>query len=83
MPVAQHLNDFNTIINQLSSVKIEFDDEKCALIYLFHYRIVGKPWKWLLVFFAGKSKLKYYDICDLILAEEARRKDSGKTSSLG
>ena len=25
--VAQHLNEFNTITNQLSSVEIEFDDE--------------------------------------------------------
>ena len=28
--VAQHLNEFNTITNQLSSVEIEFDDEICA-----------------------------------------------------
>ena len=33
-PVAQHLNEFNTITNQLSSVKIDFDDEICALIVL-------------------------------------------------
>ena len=25
--VAQHLNEFNTITNQLSSVEIDFDDE--------------------------------------------------------
>ncbi|KAG6706623.1 hypothetical protein I3842_07G230600 [Carya illinoinensis] len=31
---------------------------------------------------AGKSKLKYDDIRDLILAEEVRRKDSGETSGL-
>ena len=33
-PVAQHLNEFNTITNQLSMVGIEFDDEVCALILL-------------------------------------------------
>ena len=33
-PVAQHLNEFNTITNQLSMVGIEFDDEVHALILL-------------------------------------------------
>ena len=33
-PVAQHLNEFNTITNQLSMVEIEFDDEVRALILL-------------------------------------------------
>ena len=33
-PVAQHLNEFNIITNQLSSVEIDFDDEICALIVL-------------------------------------------------
>ena len=32
--VAQHLNEFYTITNQLSSVEIDFDDEICALIVL-------------------------------------------------
>ena len=34
MTVTQHLNEFNTITNQLSSVKIDFDDEIRALILL-------------------------------------------------
>jgi hypothetical protein len=25
--VAEHLNEFNTVTNQLSSVKVDFDDE--------------------------------------------------------
>ena len=32
--VAQHLNEFNTITNQLSSVEIDFDNEIRALIVL-------------------------------------------------
>ena len=32
--VAQHLNEFNTITNQLSSVEVDFDDEIRALIIL-------------------------------------------------
>ena len=31
----------------------------------------------------GKEKLKYNDIRDLILAEEIRRRDAGKTSGFG
>ena len=34
MLVTQHLNEFNTITNQLSSVEIDFDDEIRALILL-------------------------------------------------
>ena len=33
-PVAHHLNEFNTITNQLSTMEIEFDDEVHALILL-------------------------------------------------
>jgi hypothetical protein len=32
--VADHLNDFNTVTNQLSSVKVDFDDEVRALLIL-------------------------------------------------
>ena len=32
--VAQHLNEFNTITNQMSSVEIDFDDEIRVLIVL-------------------------------------------------
>uniref|UniRef100_A0A0D3AD50 Reverse transcriptase Ty1/copia-type domain-containing protein n=1 Tax=Brassica oleracea var. oleracea TaxID=109376 RepID=A0A0D3AD50_BRAOL len=32
--VTAHVNEFNTIVNQLSSVEIEFDDEVRALILL-------------------------------------------------
>ena len=32
-PVAQHLNEFNTITNQLSSVEIQFDDEVRAIVH--------------------------------------------------
>jgi hypothetical protein len=32
--IAYHLNEFNTVTNQLSSVKVEFDDEVRALLIL-------------------------------------------------
>jgi hypothetical protein len=60
--VAQHLNEFNTITNQLSSVEIDFDDEIHALIVL-----VSLPNSWEAVRMAmsnsvGKSKLSYKDV---------------------
>ena len=32
--VVEHLNKFNTIVNQLVPMEIKFDDEVCALILL-------------------------------------------------
>uniref|UniRef100_A0A7N2QZR7 Integrase catalytic domain-containing protein n=1 Tax=Quercus lobata TaxID=97700 RepID=A0A7N2QZR7_QUELO len=81
--VAQHLNKFNTITNQLSSVEIDFDDEIRALIVLAFL-----PNNWEAIRMAvsnstGKEKLKYNDIQDLILAEEIRKRDVGETSGSG
>ncbi|RVW28808.1 Retrovirus-related Pol polyprotein from transposon TNT 1-94 [Vitis vinifera] len=81
--ITQHLNEFNTITNQLSSVKIDFDDEIRALIVL-----ASLPNSWEAIRMAvsnstGKEKLKYNDIRDLILAEEIRRRDAGETSGSG
>ena len=68
--IAQHLNEFNTITNQLLSIEIDFDDEIRALIVL-----ASLPNSWGEIRMAvsnsiGQEKLKYNDIRDLILAEE-------------
>ena len=81
--VAQHLNEFNTITNQLSSVEIDFDDEIRALIVL-----ASLPNSWEVMRMAisnstGKEKLKYNDIRDLILAEEICKRDASKTLGSG
>ena len=57
--VAQHLNEFNTITNQLSSIEIDFDDEIRVLIVL-----ASLPNSWEAMRIAvsnstGKEKLKY------------------------
>jgi acyl-activating enzyme 14 len=78
--VTQHLNNFNTITNQLLSVEIEFDDEICALILLASLPSSWEGMRTAVRNSAGKFKLKYDDIRDLILAEEVRRKDSGENS---
>ncbi|RVW40727.1 Retrovirus-related Pol polyprotein from transposon TNT 1-94 [Vitis vinifera] len=75
--VAQHLNEFNTITNQLSSIEIDFDDEIYALIVL-----TSLPNSWEAMRMA-EEKLKYNDIRDLILAEEIHRRDAGKTLGSG
>jgi acyl-activating enzyme 14 len=81
--VTQHLNNFNTITNQLSYVEIEFDDEIRALILLASLPSSWEGMRTAVSNSVGKSKLKYDDIQDLILAEEVRRKDSGESSSSG
>ena len=74
--VAQHLNEFNTITSQSSSVEIDFDDEIRALIVLASLPNSWKAIKMAVSNFAVKSKLKY-DIRDFILSEEVRRRDAG------
>ena len=78
--VAQHLNEFNTITNQLSFVEINFDDEIRALIVLASLPNSWEAIRMTVSNSTGKEKLKYNDIRDLILAEEICRKDVGETS---
>ena len=61
-PMAQHLNEFNTITNQLSSVEIDFDDEIRALIVLASLPNSWEAVRMAVCNSAGKSKLKYEDI---------------------
>ena len=61
-PIAQYLNEFNTITNQLSTVGIEFDDEVCALILLASLPNSWEAMRMTMSNSAGKRKLKYDDI---------------------
>ena len=81
--VAQHLNEFNTITNQLSSIEIDFDDEIYALIVLASLPNSWEAMRMAISNSTGKEKLKHNDIQDLILVEEIRRRDAGKTSGSG
>ena len=60
--VAQHLNEFNTITNQLSSVEIDFDDEIYALIVLASLPNNWEAMRMVVSNSIGKEKLKYNDI---------------------
>ena len=75
-PVAQYLNEFNTITNQLSTVGIEFDDEVHALILLASLPNSWEAMRMAMSNSARKNKLKYDDIRDLILSEEVHKKDA-------
>jgi len=78
--VAQHLNEFNTIPNQLSYVEIDVDDEIHSLIVLASLPNNSEAMRMAVSNATGKEKLKYNNIQDLIMAEEIRRKDVGETS---
>ena len=79
--VADHLNEFNTITNQLSSVKVDFDDEVGALLILCS---LPKSWNVLVMAvsnsISGSNTLKFDDVDGVILSEKMRRKSTGETS---
>ena len=60
--VAQHLNEFNFITNQLSSMKIYFYDEIRALIVLVSLPNSWEAMRMVVSNSIGKEKLKYNDI---------------------
>jgi hypothetical protein len=69
--VADHLNKFNTVTNQLSSLKVDFDDEVMALLILFSLPesrngLVMAISKYL----SGSNTLKFYDVVGVVLSEE-------------
>jgi mannose-6-phosphate isomerase class I len=68
--VADHLNEFNTVTNQLSSVKVDFDDEVRALLILCSLLEI---WNGLVMVvsnsFSGSNTLKFDDVVGVILNE--------------
>ena len=81
--VAQHLNKFNTITNQLSFVEIDFDEEIHALIILASLPNSLEAMRMAISNSIGKEKLKHNDIRDLILAKEIHRRDVRETLGYG
>ena len=60
--VATCLNEFNMIVNQLSSIEIDFDDEVCALILLASLLNSWEPMRAIVSNFVGSAKLKFNDV---------------------
>lgn len=80
--VVNHLNDFNTVTSQLSSLKVVFDDEIRALLILSS---LPESWNSLVMAISnsifGSNTLKFDDVVGVILSEEMRRKSTNETST--
>jgi hypothetical protein len=80
--IADHLNEFNTVTNQLSSVKVDFDDEVRALLILCS---LPQRWNDLVMVVSncvsGSNTLKFDDVVGVIISEEMRWKSTGETTS--
>jgi hypothetical protein len=71
--VVDHLNEFNMITNQLSFVKVYFDDEVRALLILCSF---PERWNGLVMAVSNSvsssNTLKFDDVVGVILSEEMR-----------
>ena len=69
--VANHLNESSTITSQLSSVKVNFDDEVRDLLILFS---LPKSWNGLVMAISNSvlrsNTLQFDDVVSVILSEE-------------
>jgi hypothetical protein len=69
--VADHLNEFNMVTNQLSSIKVDFDDEVRALLILCS---LPESWNGLVMAVSnsvsGSNTLKFDDVVGVILSEK-------------
>lgn len=78
----EHLNNFNALISQLSSVEMKFDDEMVAVAFLC---TLSEDWSPVVTAVSNSvprsEKLKFEDVTAKILSEETKRKLSGESSS--
>ena len=77
----KHLNDFNEVTDQLTSVNITFSDEIRALLVLGQ---LPESWRGIVTAIsssAGKSSLKFDDVVSMILTEEIRMQSYSASTS--
>jgi len=80
--VTDHLNEFNRVTSQLSSVNVNFDDEIGALLILCS---LPESYNSLVMvvsnFVSSLNTLKFDDVVGVILSKEMRRKNTSEMSS--
>ncbi|GFS43661.1 hypothetical protein Acr_00g0086260 [Actinidia rufa] len=77
--VAEHTSEFQSLVNQLTSVDLQFDDEMQALLLLSS---LLESWETLVVSLSNSTpngKLTTSMIMDALFNEEARRREMGST----
>jgi len=78
--VADHLNQFNTVSTQLSSIWVNFDDEFRAMLFLCSFL---ESWNGLVMAInnsiSRSSTLTFDDVVGAILSKEMRWKSSSET----
>jgi hypothetical protein len=78
--IVDHLNTFNTLIVQLTSMEVKFEDEDKAITLLCS---LPESWDNLVtsISFSSTDVLDYDSVVGALLAEEMRRKSSQETST--
>ena len=72
-----HLHDFNTLISQLVSIGVKFEDDDKAITLLCS---LPNSWDNLIVVIGGGDKeLSHETVCAALLSEKTRRKGSGSS----
>ncbi|GFS34657.1 phytosylfokine-alpha receptor 2 [Actinidia rufa] len=77
--VAEHTSEFQNLVNQLTSVDLQFDDEMQALLLLSSFL---ESWETLVVSLSNSApngKLTTSMVMDALFNEEARRREMGST----
>ncbi|GFS38384.1 ADP/ATP carrier 2 [Actinidia rufa] len=78
--VAEHTSEFQSLVNQLTSVDLQFDDEMQALLLLSS---LPESWETLVVSLSNSApngKLTTSMVMDALFNEEARRREMGSTN---
>jgi len=77
-----HVNEFNTIVSQLTSIKVKFDEEVSALLVLCSFL---ESWNSLVMVvsnsISSSNTLKFDVIVGVILSKETRQKSLGGSTS--
>jgi len=76
--ITDHINEFNTILTQLESVQIKFEDEVKALILLSSLRDSSAATVTTISSSTRENTLK---LNDLILSKDVHKRDSGESPS--